>query len=61
MPGTGRAEIYFITAMMVMILVICAVAVYFFFKTYKKEMKEKELRIAEKKVKRARDESVNEE
>lgn len=61
MPGTGRAEIYFIVAMMVLILVISAVAVYFFFKTYKKEMKEKELRIAEKKAKKARDESVNEE
>ena len=60
MPGTGRAEIYFIVAMMVLILVISAVAVYFFFKTYKKEMKEKELRIAEKKAKKARDESVNE-
>ena len=47
MPETGRAELYFIAAMMVLILVICAVAVYFFFKTYKKEMKEKEARKAE--------------
>lgn len=42
MPGAGRAEIYFITAMMILILIICAVAVYFFFKTYKKEMRERE-------------------
>ncbi len=48
MPGTERAEFYFIAAMMVLILVISAVAVYFFFKTYAKEMKEKELRKAEK-------------
>ena len=30
--------------MMVLILIICAVAVYFFFKTYKKEMRDRELR-----------------
>jgi uncharacterized protein YpmB len=50
MPGTGRSEIYFITAMMVLILVICTVALYFFFKTYRKEMREKAERLA---VKRA--------
>lgn len=41
MPNAGLAEIYFIAGMMVLIFVICAVAVYFFFKTYKKEMREK--------------------
>ena len=44
MPGAGRAEIYFIAAMMILIVVVCVVSVYFFFKTYKKEMREKELR-----------------
>ena len=44
MPGAGRAEIYFISAMMILIVVVCIVSVYFFFKTYKKEMREKELR-----------------
>ena len=59
MPVTGRSELYFIAAMMVLILVICAVAIYYFFKTYKKEMKEKELRIAEKRAKKIHDESEN--
>jgi flagellar basal body-associated protein FliL len=41
MPGAGRAEIYFVAAMMVLILILCVAAVYFFLKTYKKEMREK--------------------
>jgi heme/copper-type cytochrome/quinol oxidase subunit 2 len=41
MPGASRAEFYFITAMMFLIVVLCVGAVYFFIKTYKKEMKEK--------------------
>lgn len=41
MPGAGRAEVYFIAAMMILILIVCAVAVVFFFKTYKKEMADK--------------------
>ena len=48
MPGAGRAEIYFISAMMILILVLCTGAVIFFIKTYKKEMREKEERKAEK-------------
>jgi F0F1-type ATP synthase membrane subunit b/b' len=48
MPGAGRAEVYFIVAMMILIMVVSVVAVVFFFKTYKKEMKEKELRIQAK-------------
>jgi flagellar basal body-associated protein FliL len=47
MPGAGRAEIIFIAAMMVLILVVCGLAVYFFFKTYKKEMREKAERAAQ--------------
>ena len=41
MPGSVTAEVIFITAMMVLILIVCFASVYFFFKTYKKEMKEK--------------------
>lgn len=44
----GTSEMYFITAMMILIFVICGVAVYFFVKTYQKEMKDKKKR-AEKK------------
>ena len=42
MPGTERAEIYFITAMMILILVLCVAAVYLFFRQYKKEMRARE-------------------
>ena len=48
MPNVGLAEIYFIAGMMVLILIISFVAVYFFFKTYKKEMREKELRLKQR-------------
>lgn len=46
MPGYAVAEVYFIAAMMVLILIISGVAVYFFARTYKKEMREKRERIA---------------
>ena len=41
MTGAARAEIYFIAAMMVLILIVSGASVYFFFKQYKKEMKER--------------------
>jgi len=41
MPVSVTAEVIFITAMMVLILIVSFASVYFFFKTYKKEMKEK--------------------
>ena len=50
MPGRDLAEIYFITAMMILIVILCVAAVVIFFKTYKKEMREKEARLAKKKV-----------
>ncbi len=53
MPGSATAEVYFIAAMMILILVISGVAIFFFAKTYKKEMAEKkarEARKAEKKI-----------
>ncbi len=56
MPNAFRAEVYFIAAMMILILVISGVSVYFFFKTYKKEMREKKAR-AERKAQAAKAES----
>lgn len=41
---------YFIAAMMGLILILCVVACYFFFKTYRKEMREKEERLAQKRA-----------
>jgi len=41
MPGIVSAEVIFIAAMMILILIVSFASVYFFFKTYKKEMKEK--------------------
>ncbi|MGI8639223.1 MAG: hypothetical protein ACR2MG_04645 [Pyrinomonadaceae bacterium] len=48
MSNSALAEIYFIAAMMILIFIICGVAVYFFFRTYKKEMAEKQKRIEKK-------------
>ena len=41
MPNSGLAELYFIAAMFVLILIICGAAVFFFFRTYKRENLEK--------------------
>ena len=46
MPGAARAEVYFIAAMMILIMILSVAAVYIFFKTYKKEMREKQNREA---------------
>jgi uncharacterized protein YpmB len=48
MPGAERAEIYFIVAMMVLILIVSFAAVYFFMKQYRKEMRDREARQARK-------------
>lgn len=50
MPGAGRAEVYFIAAMMILILIVCTVAVVFFARTYRKEMREKAERKSQKDV-----------
>ncbi|HEX8251052.1 MAG TPA: hypothetical protein VF599_22955 [Pyrinomonadaceae bacterium] len=47
----NRAEIYFIAALMILILIGCAVACVAFFKTYKKEKAAREKQIAERKSK----------
>ena len=44
MPGADRAEVYFIGAMMVLILILSVAAVYIFIRQYKKEVREKKLR-----------------
>jgi len=44
MSGVERAEVYFIGAMMVLILILSFAAVYFFIRQYKKEMREKAAR-----------------
>lgn len=48
MPGAGTAEIYFIAIMMLLILVVCGVTVFFFAKTYKKEMADRKKRAERK-------------
>lgn len=40
-----RAQLYFIGAMMVLILILCGSAVYIFIRQYKKEMREKAERL----------------
>ena len=44
MPVTEKSELIFITAMMILIVILSIAAVYIFFRTYKKEMREKEER-----------------
>ncbi len=58
MPGAGRAEIYFIAAMMILIMILSAVAVIIFSKTYKKEMREKALRDMAKKENQNRESKI---
>lgn len=47
----NRAELYFIAAMMILILVGCVVACVAFFKTYKKEKAQREKQSANRKSK----------
>jgi cbb3-type cytochrome oxidase subunit 3 len=49
MQEINWAEAYFIIAMMVLILLLCVVSVWIFFRTYRKEMREKEERLLAKK------------
>jgi len=49
----SRTEFYFIGAMMVLIVILCVASVFIFIKTYKKEMREKQERIAQKQAKNA--------
>ncbi len=42
MPGSGRSEIFFIIGMMVLTLILSGIAMYFFVRTYRKEMRQRE-------------------
>ena len=53
MPPTSRAELYFIAAMMFLILVLCTVSVDIFFTTYRKELRQKEERERKKEAAKA--------
>jgi len=57
MPGAERAEIYFISAMMVLILILSFTAVYVFVKQYKKEMRQKKERAERKAADKAKQEN----
>lgn len=57
MPGAERAEIYFISAMMVLILIVSFTAVYFFMKEYRKEMRERKERVERKNAEKAKQET----
>ena len=54
MPGAFEAEIYFIAAMMILIMIMSIAAVYFFMRQYRKEMREKAVRDKEKAAARAK-------
>jgi hypothetical protein len=54
MPGAERAEIYFIAAMMVLILILSFASVYFFFRQYKKEKRDKDVRDEQKRAEKIR-------
>jgi len=64
MPNYSLAEIYFIVAMMILITVGSILAVFFFFRTYKREMAqnriEKEKRLKEKQEKEQEKEQAKE-
>jgi len=52
MSNSALSEIYFVAGMMVLILILCAVATYLFFKTYYKEKAEMEKAKKEKSEKK---------
>lgn len=58
MPNSGTAEIYFIAAMMILILIISAVSVFVFFRTYKKEKTARENRRIKQELEKKRKESA---
>ena len=52
MSKSALAEIYFMVAMMILIFVVSGVAVYFFFRTLKKERLQKEKRDLDKQTRK---------
>ena len=52
MSRVELGEVYFVAGMMILILILCAVATYLFFKTYYKEKAESEKARAKKEAKK---------
>lgn len=48
MSNSAAAELYFIAAMMVLILILSGASVYFFVRQYKREMRQRDAREAKK-------------
>lgn len=59
MPGSGRAEIYFIVAMMILTFILSGVAMYAFARTYRKEMREREIEATKRKQQKEREAPEN--
>jgi len=57
MPGSGRSEIFFIIGMMVLTLILSGIAMYFFVRTYRKEMRQREAQRNNKRAAKAANES----
>ena len=55
MPNEGNSELYFIAAMMVLTVILCVVASYIFFRTYRKEMREREEQRKQKQINASED------
>lgn len=58
MPNSETAEVYFIAAMFVLVMIISAVAVYVFFRTYKGEKLERQKRLEKKLKEKAQKENA---
>lgn len=50
MPNSALAEVYFIAAMFILTFIISAVAVFFFFRTFKREKQSREIEKKKKAV-----------
>lgn len=50
MPASATAEMYFIAAMMILILVFAFAAIYIFIRQYRREIREKQERVAASKA-----------
>jgi hypothetical protein len=58
MANAEMAEVYFIAGMFVLIMIISAVAVYYFFKTYNREKLERQKRLERKQLEKTQKENA---
>ena len=58
MSNSSLAEIYFIAAMMLLIVVGCAVAVFFFVRTFKREKAERQTELEKKQRQKTAEKAV---